>query len=127
MDSMLRAERGGVYEWESGENKNLCVVVSAPHRNHDRLISILFFSTPRHGMSDDAIYFDFNMQSYCVRTDLVTYTCRKYLKQKVGDMSVDIMKTIDENIMHGLGLKRDDIDWERMYNGLLDSVMKRGY
>lgn len=106
-DNLLTAERGGIFVFNNGKEDKLCIVVSSGRRSRDNIISILFFTTDRGNISDDVVRFEFNGQIECVRTDLVTYTQRKYLTDKLGVISEDIMKKIDKNIMRSLGLWRD--------------------
>lgn len=128
-DKYLTAERGYIYEWENSNNEghtNYCVVVSSPRRCKDNLISILFLSTDRGVIADDLIRVRFNHTDYVVRTDLVTYTKRAYLKRKVMNVQSNIMEDIDNGIAMSMGLKGSTaIDWEAMYNSLLENMIRR--
>ena len=106
-DNLLTAERGGIYIFDNNSGYKRCLVVSSGRRSRDNIISILFFTTDRGNILDDIVRFEFNGQIECVRTDLVTYTQRKYLTDKLGVISEDIMKKIDKNIMRSLGLFND--------------------
>lgn len=114
MDNYLMAERGGVYTFNNGKEDRECIVVSSGRRHKDNIISVLFLTTDRGNISDDVVRFDIVRGEHddefwentreCVRTDLVTYTKRMYLKKKIGQVPESLMKKIDKGIMRSLGL-----------------------
>ena len=108
MDNYLVAERGGVYTFNNGKEDRECIVVSSGRRYKDNIISVLFLTTDRGNISDDVVRFEFYREDgvcmTCVRTDLVTYTKRMYLKKKIGQAGESLMKKIDKGIMRSLGL-----------------------
>jgi len=103
-DNLLVAERGGVYRFNNGGEDKYCVVVSSGRRSKDNIISILFFTTDRGNIADDVVRFEFNGTTYCVRTDLITYTQRKYLVEKLAIVSEHLMNKIDTGMLRSLGL-----------------------
>lgn len=109
MDKYLEAERGGIYTFNNGKEDRECVVVSSGRRHKDNIISVLFLTTDRGNISDDAVRFDFvnsedDVWRACVRTDLVTYTRRMYLKRKIAQVPEKVMDKIDKGIARSLGL-----------------------
>lgn len=104
MDKYLDAERGGIYIFNNGKDDRECLVVSSGRRHRDNLISVLFLTTDRGNISDDVVRFEEAGQNMSVRTDLVTYTRRLYLKRKVAQVSDDVMYRIDKGIARSLGL-----------------------
>lgn len=104
MDKYLEAERGGVYVFNNGKEDRRCVVISSGRRHKDNIISVLFFTTDRGNISDDVVRFEIDGESVSVRTDLVTYTRRLYLREKIAQVPEDIMNKIDKNIARSLGL-----------------------
>ena len=128
---MLMAKRGYVYKWvnpNADGHSNYCVVVSEDHRCTDNIVSILFITTDRGQFERDTVHFKFNKQTWMVRTDLVTYTKREYLVEKITNVPDSVMKDIDNHIVQSLGLnvRSSDIPWEEMYNNLLMELIKRG-
>lgn len=109
MDTYLEAERGGIYTFNNGKEDRECIVVSSGRRHKDNIISVLFLTTDRGNISDDVVRFDFvnhedDVWRACVRTDLVTYTRRMYLKRKIAQVPESVMNKIDKNIARSLGL-----------------------
>lgn len=103
-DNLLVAERGGVYKFNNGKDDKYCVVVSSGRRSKDNIVSILFFTTDRGNIADDIVRFEFNGEIQCVRTDLVTYTNRKYLIEHIATVTDKLMDKIDTGIKRSLGL-----------------------
>ena len=126
MSDIVNAERGYVYAWRnlSGDNHyNLCLVVSNSHRRRDKLISILFLSSDNTTRNSDAIGVEVDGINYVVHTDLVTYTQRTYLQEQIAKVPEEKMKEISDGIAESLELN-DRIDYESMYNNLLDEVLR---
>ena len=127
MSTSIKAERGSVYTWiniRGDFHSNICLVVSNNNRSRDKLISILFLSTDRGQTGADCVEVELDGEKYIVHTDLVTYTQRYYLQQKIGEISPETMDVIDDYIADSLGLN-DGINYKTMYECLVDDIVGR--
>ena len=105
----MLAERGKIYQFRSpkDDRDKLVLVVSAPERSADQIISIMFvddYETYRSKSYDSVIAFMFKGEKRCVNCNQITYSRRECLKKMVGAMSDAAMELIDAKIVEGLGL-----------------------
>ena len=128
LDTRLLAERGFIYKWQNphslNEHYNYALVVSSNARSMDNLISILFLSTMRtSGHGNDMVPVKVNGEKMCVHADLVTYTKREYLVQKMGPVSEEVMQKVELRMASSLDLERRDMMYEELYNDLVHRMV----
>ena len=115
---MNKAVRGRIFHFleKDGTSNKSCLVISSDSRKTDKIVSILMLGTRD---SSDAIEV---MDGFYVHCGLITYCDRKRLGDPITDIDGNTLYTIEEGINHALGLNK--VDYETMYNDLLDRVTK---
>ena len=117
---MNKAVRGRIFHFleKDGTSNKSCLVISSDSRKTDKIVSILMLGTRDSSDANEV------MNGFYVHCGLITYCDRKRLGDPITDIDGNTLYTIEDGINRALGLK-DKIDYEAMYNDLLDRVTKK--
>ena len=96
------AERGCIYEFieKDGTVKNEVLVVSSNARSMDKMISIIMIGDSPAG--HDVVPVEYNGKNRYVHSELVTYTNRARLGNKLCKISDDLLDKITKVMIRGL-------------------------
>ena len=123
------AERGYIFDFieTDGSIKNKVLVVSDDSRKKDNIVSIIMLSSSSKPVSD-MVDITIENQGWFIHAGLVTFCRRERLGRKYGKIKDKKMQEITELMTEQLGISRKPkIDYEAMYNSLLDKVIERGF
>ncbi len=123
----LVAERGTVYTWINEDNPRAtfkyCLVVSGESRSKDAIISVLFVYSG-YGKGFDNVDFEMNGEIYHVHGEMITYTGRQYLGEKLMQMPESSMYKIEEIMRRAIGLEVEDSVYKELYDDLVGRIVK---
>lgn len=151
VDQCDPVNRMGVYEFleKDGTMKNLCIVVGADHRKHDRFVSIVMLKdAEEQNGHPDSVGIRLPIGDYWVNCGMVTYCRRDRLGKKLCKVGDGTRKRISKMIGIELGvinaeretvwqikdvseeerqkeigrLKGEVEHWKSLYNGLLGVI-----